>query len=305
MAANRNETMLQALRTVWSRGGVAGFYQGLNSLRHKQSRVDGLSKAENSQKKKPQSGHTRRKPTLIRNLGGVGAPKGMCPFPSSQHQQTNNAVVVGEMRWNPQTLRWEGNDHVLRDFDAAVGTSSRPALITHLTGSSIGSPVGNFGPAARVVGNMVFDPVRMCWMSTLPPDEDEPDVFADMADDEEDGEWETKGGTIRASQQVSRFTANVSSDVSTRSSNASRMQSPSPVQSTHMRSNSESGSERGSRASIIFDVEDNFVDLCRAAESRHRVEMKGWMMGHSNSFTDPEPNRKHLYEIRALATKQY
>lgn len=29
MAANRNETMLQALRTVWSRGGVAGFYQGL------------------------------------------------------------------------------------------------------------------------------------------------------------------------------------------------------------------------------------------------------------------------------------
>jgi len=29
MAANRNETMMQALRTVWSRGGVAGFYQGL------------------------------------------------------------------------------------------------------------------------------------------------------------------------------------------------------------------------------------------------------------------------------------
>jgi len=29
MAANRSETMLQALRSVWSRGGVAGFYQGL------------------------------------------------------------------------------------------------------------------------------------------------------------------------------------------------------------------------------------------------------------------------------------
>ncbi|EJD55546.1 mitochondrial carrier [Auricularia subglabra TFB-10046 SS5] len=29
MAANRKETMLQSLRTVWSRGGVAGFYQGL------------------------------------------------------------------------------------------------------------------------------------------------------------------------------------------------------------------------------------------------------------------------------------
>ncbi|KAL5641545.1 hypothetical protein ACGC1H_001878 [Rhizoctonia solani] len=29
MAANRNQTMLQALKSVWSRGGVAGFYQGL------------------------------------------------------------------------------------------------------------------------------------------------------------------------------------------------------------------------------------------------------------------------------------
>ncbi|KAL5535431.1 YHM2 [Sanghuangporus sanghuang] len=29
MAANRSQTMLQALRTVWSRGGVRGFYQGL------------------------------------------------------------------------------------------------------------------------------------------------------------------------------------------------------------------------------------------------------------------------------------
>jgi len=29
MAANRSQSMVQAVRTVWSRGGVAGFYQGL------------------------------------------------------------------------------------------------------------------------------------------------------------------------------------------------------------------------------------------------------------------------------------
>ena len=29
MAANRSQGMSQALATVWSRGGVAGFYQGL------------------------------------------------------------------------------------------------------------------------------------------------------------------------------------------------------------------------------------------------------------------------------------
>lgn len=29
MAANRSQTMVQAIRSVWARGGVAGFYQGL------------------------------------------------------------------------------------------------------------------------------------------------------------------------------------------------------------------------------------------------------------------------------------
>lgn len=29
MAANRSQTMFQAVQTVWSRGGVLGFYQGL------------------------------------------------------------------------------------------------------------------------------------------------------------------------------------------------------------------------------------------------------------------------------------
>ena len=51
------------------------------SLRNKQSRLEGLShlsKNENPQKRKPSTSSTtgtRRKPTLIRHLGGVGAPK--------------------------------------------------------------------------------------------------------------------------------------------------------------------------------------------------------------------------------------
>jgi len=103
------------------------------------------------------------------------------------------------MKWNPQKLRWEGNEQVLRDFDVAVGTSTRPALITHLTGSSIGSPVSSFTTSARVVGNMMFDPVRMCWISRLPPEEDEPDVFADLDfgdDADDDADSEAKGSTI-------------------------------------------------------------------------------------------------------------
>lgn len=210
--------------------------------------------------------------------------------------------VVGDMKWNPSTLRWEGNDQVLRDFDAVVGTSTRPALITHLTGSSIGSPVGSFASGARKVGNMIFDPTRMCWISTLPPDEEEPDVFADLADDEED-EWEAKAGTIRASQQGSA--SNTPSETSGSCASAIVITAPSPARS-RTRTTSESESDRGSRASIVYDVADDFVEVCRVAEERHRSEMRGWRSSVLKQ-TDPfgEPDRSYLYEIRALATRKY
>ena len=206
------------------------------------------------------------------------------------------------MKWNPSTLRWEGNDQVLREFDAVVGTSTRPALITHLTGSSIGSPVGSFASGARKVGNMIFDPSRMCWISTLPPDEEEPDVFADLADDEEDDEWEAKAGTIRASQQLG-CTTNTASERN--GTSAIVITAPSPARS-RTRTTSESESDRGSRASIVYDVADDFVEVCRAAEERHRSEMRGWRSSVSRQ-TDPfgEPVRSYLHEIRALATRKY
>ncbi|KAG1757704.1 hypothetical protein EDB19DRAFT_1658629 [Suillus lakei] len=215
----------------------------------------------------PVLGHTRKKPTLIRHLGSASGPK-----------------VVGEMKWNPTTLRWEGNDQVLRDFDTVVGTSTRPALITHLTGSSIGSPVGSFAAGARKVGNMIFDPTRMCWVSTLPPDEEEPD------DDE--NAWEAKGGTIRANQGC---TSGAMSDTSASTNSAIIITAPSPARS-RIRTNSE--------ASIVYDVADDFVEICRAAEERHRQEIKGWRMPRQ---TDPfgSPDRRDLHEIRALATRKY
>jgi hypothetical protein len=201
--------------------------------------------------------------------------------------------VVGDMKWNPLTLRWEGNENVLRDFDATVGTSTRPALITQLTGSSMGSPVSSLASGARIVGNMIFDPTRMCWISTLPPEEDEPDVFANLADDEEDGDgWETKGGTIRASQVTSPTDTSASSlDVEA-----------SPARS-HTKSLSESDSERGSRASMVCDIDEGFLETCRVAEERHRAEMKWWKSGDADKFV--LPNRSSLYEIRALATRKY
>ena len=116
-------------------------------------------------------------------------------------------ILVGEMTWNPQTLRWEGNYGVLREFDNHLTSSVRPALIAYRAPHSNkpASPVdkGNVSTssaAVRVVGNMMFDPEKMCWISTLPHEEEDPDPFEGLADDEDDAFWQDRraggGGTI-------------------------------------------------------------------------------------------------------------
>ncbi|KAK0524364.1 hypothetical protein OC834_005568 [Tilletia horrida] len=193
------------------------------------STTSGTGAAGEATRKRSQRGGSAKskKPTLIRNLGG-----------NANHRSR----VVGDMRWNPAMQRWEGNESALRAFDNVVNSSSRPALISPLTTSSVsslvstsssllsptaamtsnplgGRAVGGAGkgqqsliatprlkhtsssPAGicssfvepqgsvqgtRIVGDMMFDPVRMCWFSMAGTEE--PDVFAELGeDDDEDG----------------------------------------------------------------------------------------------------------------------
>ena len=264
-----------------------------NTLRRTATRIDfpkappATDALPKRKKGTPSPGKTQRKPTLIRNLGGNGGLK-----------------VVGDMVYNPATLRWDGNDQVLRDFDAAMGTSTRPALITQLTGSQSGSPAGSFANGARIVGTMYFDPTQMRWISTLPPDEDEPDVFANLADTEDDSDaWERKGDTIRQQPRVSDASS-ITSCASTDSRNP-RSGTNSPTDS-HSRTLSDAGSDRGSRASmVVSDVDEAFVQKCREAEARHWSEMKGWKTALTKCDPYDAFDRSHLYEIRALATRKY
>lgn len=65
------------------------------------------------------------------------------------------------MRYNPVTCRWEGNENAVAEFDAICTPKSpkaAPALIT-----SVSAVQG-----VQVVGGMVFDPQRMCWLKLAP-----------------------------------------------------------------------------------------------------------------------------------------
>lgn len=74
------------------------------------------------------------------------------------------------MVYNPLTFRWEGNENDLSPFDMPSdsptstmpshtyrekeNSTPRPALITNINASQ----------GVQVVGGMVFDPVKMCWL---------------------------------------------------------------------------------------------------------------------------------------------
>lgn len=82
------------------------------------------------------------------------------------------------MHYNPVLYRWEGNENALAPFDAPIAPSTRgsplaaqaqlhtnpsskaegqrPALITNIASAT--------SQSVQVVGGMVFDPQRMCWL---------------------------------------------------------------------------------------------------------------------------------------------
>lgn len=94
-----------------------------------------------------------------------------CSFSIVQDDAANKG-----MHWNSAHLRWEGNESVLASFNSnnerptSIPTPvqglthhqsgpppspPRPALITNMAGAAQG---------VQVVGGMVFDPGRMCWL---------------------------------------------------------------------------------------------------------------------------------------------
>ncbi|KAL4903547.1 hypothetical protein BDW74DRAFT_41665 [Aspergillus multicolor] len=95
---------------------------------------------------------------------------------------------VNGMQYNPISFRWEGNENLVHGFDTITPKSpkSSPALITNVGAMQ----------NVQVIGGMVFDPQRMCWLKLAPSQpgvdgvvaiEDEDDVFSNLADLEESG----------------------------------------------------------------------------------------------------------------------
>lgn len=157
------------------------------------------------------------------------------------------------MRYNPITFRWEGNENLVQDFDniSPISPKSAPALITNV------SAMQN----VQVVGGMVFDPQRMCWLKLAPLQpganglvaiQDEDDVFAGL-DDLDDKAWSNdhSGRTLGAPDDLG------------------------PVASGDDRSGGESSDEWP--ITEEFDVGPEFIKRQRAEEEKWKHKVDKWV----------------------------
>ncbi|KAK1142001.1 hypothetical protein N8T08_008324 [Aspergillus melleus] len=156
----RENSALVSLSSNWNAQTISRVPTTPLSIRSKKSRTATISGS---------------KPHLIKPLGtGVQERKS-----------------VNGMRYNPATFRWEGNESLAQDFDTDSPQSPKPApaLITNVGAMQ----------NVQVVGGMVFDPQRMCWLKLAPLQpgtkglvavQDEDDVFAGL------GNLEEKSGSM-------------------------------------------------------------------------------------------------------------
>lgn len=127
-----------------------------------------------------------RKPQLIKPLGDCVA----------------NAKTQKGMQWNSALFRWEGNENALAPFDAPLPQPCSPKGPGNGSLKAAPALIANVGATkgVQVVGGMVFDPQRMCWLKmasaqpshhrlgtssnpmTPDPLEDDEDPFAGLDD---------------------------------------------------------------------------------------------------------------------------
>lgn len=166
------------------------------------------------------------------------------------------------MTYNPRTHRWDGNEDILRDFDSItprdVMTPPRPALISNITSGSI--------RGVQVVGGMIFDPQRMCWLTNTNGEnlegleEDDPfEGLEDLKDDE-----------------------------------ASHMTSEAGVMET------DDTVMLGSASGNDFEVDVAWKEKQVEWETRWKATMRGWNLG-ANVDRGEERRRTELFDIWHLA----
>lgn len=240
MNKNRDITSLPSLSASWKPKSTSRVPSGSATLRSKRdkSTVPGT------------------KPHLIRPMG-AGVHEAKCKlmvlFLFFLCSVLMLFSAVNGMHYNPTTFRWEGNDNLVKDFDTPPAKSPKPApaLITNV------SAMQN----VQVVGGMVFDPQRMCWLKLASQQpatngavavQDEDDVFAGLDDLNETTSSDPPGARTSGAFDDSGFLGS---------------------------GDDRSGGESSDEWPITeeFDVGPEFIKRQRVEEEKWRRKVDGWV----------------------------
>lgn len=208
------------------------------------------------------------------------------------------------MKWNPVLMKWEGNETSLRDFDNVMSSSSRPALISPLFGpmsprrmlsrsplhtppagpTAASDPISTQLSGVRVVGDMIFDPVRMSWFTTAAEGEEE----IDFGDDEADLSLSSAGTGPGGERLVDAWEGGENMRLKTRRSFAN-----------DWGSNASEGGNAEADPEVAKANWEAFKKKTVAAEERHDKEMQPWRQLHSRQ---PSSDRSYMSLIHSVSS---
>ena len=208
---------------------------------------------------------------------------------------------VKGMQYNPLTFKWEGNENDLEPFE--IPAWHPPASPEGSPGSKPPALITNVGQAGgvQVVGEMVFDPRRMCWLKMAPtstfqerrgPDsagvssvqlEDEEDVFAgleDLKEEDETGRSSYGGG-------------GGGSGLGVRRAEGTRQVSGATT-------GDGSGDEQGPVLGEEFDVGPEFIRRQKVEEEKWRKKVGVWLRAQDSMDVDLNAIDGWRWEIRDI-----
>lgn len=222
------------------------------------------------------------------------------------------------MHFNVKTYRWEGNDEDLDRFEnvnngngsnSNGNTTKTPGLIAFISSSAI-----------KVVGDMVFDPAKMCWISIREGEDDDP--FKDLDDD--DLEYDVDVATLRSPKkndsQLNLYSDNQRSparNANSRTQHSTTLLSGRPSQffspgsSVQETNTTETGSSRTSSTSqqqqpglhgdftvgSEFDLSEDMIRKLMQGQERWAHKVRGWFPGEGYDTS-------YLQEIRRMVMKK-
>lgn len=190
------------------------------------------------------------------------------------------------MVYNPLTFRWEGNENDLTPFDAPAdspisstipphayrekeNTTPRPALITNINASQ----------GVQVVGGMVFDPVKMCWLKM-------PSTHKREASRPRTGDSNASAGTMDAFETLDEEEEDVFKDVPDLEDkpNASKGE----VNISSGRKSTDGGLKDEWLVGEEFDVGPEFIRRQREEEERWRRKCEKWLGNQRDAFENDD-----------------